>query len=127
MDGGLFQHIQMADRYTKTHDIICGPSLQNDEMYVPDTYVNESVVLAMQGRKIPAVVPGTILTTLIQNWIYPDPNIGLNQSRIPDIFHAGRNFYTYWFCNSLRVPQGTGLQQGGRVRLILHGINYSAR
>ena len=44
-----------------------------------------------------AKVPGTVLTTLLENKIYPAPEFGLNNQLIPDIFHVGRAFYTYWF------------------------------
>jgi mannosylglycoprotein endo-beta-mannosidase len=39
---------------------------------------------------MPATVPGTVLTTLVRNGIFPDPDIGMNNEKIPDIYDAGR-------------------------------------
>ena len=81
----------------------------------------------LQGGSIEAVVPGTVLTTLIHNGVYPDPDIGLNRNLIPDVYHTGCDFYTYWFHNSFVAPKAWSASSGGQGRLILHGINYSAR
>jgi hypothetical protein len=72
------------------------------------------------------VVPGTVLATLVKNGIYPDPYFGKNNesSIIPDIYDKGREFYTYWFCNSFKLPDTT---PGKRIWLHLRGINYHAR
>lgn len=71
---------------------------------------------------MPATVPGTVLTTLINNKLMPDPFYGMNNERIPDIYNVGREFYTYWFVKDFpeRVPQGDD-----RVWLDLRGVNYS--
>ena len=41
---------------------------------------------------IPATVPGTVLTTLLDQGFYPAPEVGLNNERIPDIARVGRDF-----------------------------------
>ena len=46
---------------------------------------------------LPAVVPGTVLTSLVKLGLEPDPFYGMNNNRIPDIYTAGNAFYTYWF------------------------------
>jgi len=66
-----------------------------------------------------ATVPGTVLTTLINNKLMPDPFYGMNNERIPDIYNVGRDYYTYWFVKDLTVPSG------GQVWLDLRGVNYS--
>lgn len=42
---------------------------------------------------IPAIVPGTVLNSLVYNKIYPEPYYGLNNKLqsdlIPDLYHAG--------------------------------------
>jgi hypothetical protein len=43
---------------------------------------------------MPATVPGTVLTTLLDNKKIPDP---FEETTIPDIFRTGRDYYTYWF------------------------------
>ncbi|MDN5306266.1 MAG: mannosylglycoprotein endo-beta-mannosidase, partial [Bacteroidota bacterium] len=37
-----------------------------------------------------AIVPGTILTTLLHNKLIPDPFFGLNNKQIPDVHDVGR-------------------------------------
>jgi hypothetical protein len=70
-----------------------------------------------------AVVPGTILTTLLHNNLIPDPFFGMNNNLIPDVFDAGRDYYTYWFCTEFNLPQTAG---GQEVWLNFRGINYFA-
>jgi hypothetical protein len=70
-----------------------------------------------------AVVPGTILTTLLQNGQIPDPFFGLNNNLIPDVYNAGRDYYTYWFYNEFDIPR---IGEGQEVWLNFRGINYFA-
>lgn len=70
-----------------------------------------------------AKVPGTVLTTLLENKIYPAPEFGLNNQLIPDIFHVGRAFYTYWFACPFTME---ALLPGQHVWLNFRGINYKA-
>jgi len=71
---------------------------------------------------MPATVPGTVLTTLINNKLMPDPFYGMNNEKIPDIFRTGRDYYTYWFVKDFTEPAPQG---GGQVWLNLRGVNYS--
>jgi mannosylglycoprotein endo-beta-mannosidase len=70
-----------------------------------------------------ATVPGTVLTTLLDNKKFPDPFYGMNNEQIPDIFLTGRPYYTYWFIKDFHEPFP---EQGGLVWLNFRGINYSA-
>ncbi len=70
-----------------------------------------------------AVVPGTVLTTMLHNEKIPDPFFGMNNEQIPDIYDVGANFYTYWFHNQFLLPE---LRPGQQVWLKFRGINYSA-
>jgi mannosylglycoprotein endo-beta-mannosidase len=70
-----------------------------------------------------AVVPGTILTTLLHNHQIPDPFFGMNNTMIPDVFETGRDYYTYWFYKEFELPD---LQDGEQVWLNFRGINYFA-
>lgn len=72
---------------------------------------------------IDAVVPGTVLTTLLHNGIFPDPFFGRNNELIPDIYDTGAEFYTFWFHNYFQTP---GSLSGREVWLKFRGINYSA-
>ena len=70
-----------------------------------------------------AVVPGTVLTTLLHNQKVPDPFFGMNNELIPDIYTTGADYYTYWFYNQFNIPE---LKDGEQVWLKFRGINYSA-
>ena len=52
------------------------------------------------GRWFAATVPGTVLTTLVDRGVYPDPYYGLNNLRIPESL-ARQN---YWYRTSFNVP-----------------------
>jgi len=70
-----------------------------------------------------AVVPGTVLTTLLHNEKIPDPFIGFNNEMIADIYDTGRDYYTYWFRNEFTVPDEFA---GRQAWLNFRGINYRA-
>jgi hypothetical protein len=70
-----------------------------------------------------AVVPGTVLTTLLHNQKVPDPFFGMNNELIPDIYQTGVDEYTYWFYIEFQVPEWQPDQQ---VWLNFRGINYTA-
>ena len=68
---------------------------------------------------LPAVVPGTVLTTLVERGVYPDPAYGLNDLAIPETF----NKHYYWYRVELKSPEALG---GKRLTLTFQGINYGA-
>lgn len=74
------------------------------------------------GSWMPATVPGTVLTTLLNNHKVPDPFWGMNNEHIPDIYKTGADYYTYWFAKDFKE---TPAQNGGQVYLNFRGINYS--
>ena len=66
-----------------------------------------------------ATVPGTVLTTMIDRGIYPDPEYGLNNLAIPEsLAHQD-----YWYRVEFKVPFAA---HGRRLTLNFDGINYSA-
>lgn len=69
-----------------------------------------------------AVVPGTVLTTMLENKEVPDPFFGMNNNQIPDIYTVGAGYYTYWFVKDFKemAPEADG-----QVWLKFRGINYS--
>ena len=76
---------------------------------------------------MPAVVPGTVLNSLVYNGVYPEPYFGLNNKLtsglIPDISVVGRDFYTYWFRTEFdAVPVG----KDERIWMQVDGVNYRA-
>ena len=74
-----------------------------------------------------AIVPGTLLNSLVYNKVYPEPYFGINNQLtnklIPDIAQVGRDFYTYWFRTEFIVPAGF---KDKNIWLQLDGINYRA-
>jgi mannosylglycoprotein endo-beta-mannosidase len=76
-----------------------------------------------------ATVPGTVLTTLINNHLEPDPFYGMNNQKIPDIYTVGRDHYTYWFVRDFRdsgaAGQGSFEKAREQVWLNFRGVNYS--
>jgi Exo-beta-D-glucosaminidase Ig-fold domain/Concanavalin A-like lectin/glucanases superfamily/Glycosyl hydrolases family 2/Glycosyl hydrolases family 2, TIM barrel domain len=70
-----------------------------------------------------ATVPGTVLTTMIDDGIYPDPDFGLNNLAIPESL----NKQDYWYRNEFTVPVPLQSSDGARhVELTFQGINYEA-
>lgn len=72
---------------------------------------------------IEATVPGTVLTTLLNNKQIPDPFFGMNNNLIPDVHDTGRDYYTYWFYNEFEVPE---IKEDQQVWISFRGINYFA-
>lgn len=71
---------------------------------------------------MPARVPGTVLTTMLNNKMIPDPFYGMNNEKIPDIYNTGRDYYTYWFVKDFTEKVTNAEEQ---VWLHFRGINYS--
>ncbi|RKD90333.1 glycoside hydrolase family 2 protein [Mangrovibacterium diazotrophicum] len=76
---------------------------------------------------MPAVIPGTALTSLVNDGKFPDPYFGQNNMRvnkiIPDIADVGRDFYHFWYRTSFTIPES---MDGKRIWMQFDGINYIA-
>jgi hypothetical protein len=66
-----------------------------------------------------AVVPGTVLTTLIARGVYPDPDYGLNNLAIPDSLSR----QDYWYRSVFAAPAAFRERD---LTLVFKGINYAA-
>jgi len=73
------------------------------------------------GTWMPAMVPGTVLTTLLENGKVPDPFYGTNNEKIPDIYGVGKERYTYWFTKDFIESYPEKSEQ---VWLHFRGVNY---
>lgn len=71
---------------------------------------------------LPATVPGTVLTTLLNNGLVPDPNYAMNNEMIPDIYDKGIDYYTYWFVKDFETGSPARNEE---VWLHFRGVNYS--
>ncbi len=66
-----------------------------------------------------ATVPGTVLTTMVDRGVYPDPDYGLNNMAIPESL----NKQDYWYRSEFTAPKQS---KSERRTLVLEGINYHA-
>jgi beta-galactosidase/beta-glucuronidase len=66
-----------------------------------------------------ATVPGTVLTTMVDRGVYPDPDYGLNNMAIPESL----NKQDYWYRSEFAAPKQS---KSERRTLVLEGINYRA-
>ncbi|WP_343615970.1 LamG-like jellyroll fold domain-containing protein [Novosphingobium sp.] len=67
----------------------------------------------------PATVPGTVLTTLVDRGVYPDPYYGLNNLKIPESLAR----QDYWYRTSFTLPPEAA---GKQLSLVLNGVNYAS-
>ncbi|HEY1159071.1 MAG TPA: glycoside hydrolase family 2, partial [Terracidiphilus sp.] len=68
-----------------------------------------------------ATVPGTVLTTLVNNHVYPEPLYGENNR--PETIPESLARTSWWYRNLIDVPMS---YKGQRIWLNFDGINYSA-
>jgi Beta-galactosidase/beta-glucuronidase len=66
-----------------------------------------------------ATVPGTVLTTLVEQGVYPDPYFGLNNMYIPDDLCRT----DWWYRITFNPPR---YELGKKLFLQFNGINYRA-
>jgi exo-1,4-beta-D-glucosaminidase len=88
----------------------------------------------------PATMPSTVLSVLVKNGVYPDPRIGMNNFRIPDVSDAfnkkhdlsrfsylpdHRNPWQdpYWFRTEFQLPRS---EAGRQFWVNFDGLNYRA-
>lgn len=71
---------------------------------------------------VEAVVPGTVLATLVKSKELPDPFYGLENESIIDIADSGRQWYTFWLFTTFQCKL-SGTQH---LDLNFRAINYSA-
>jgi hypothetical protein len=71
------------------------------------------------GSWLEATVPGTVLTTLVDQGVYPEPTYGLNNMAIPESL----NREDYWYRNEFMPPADFA---GHALTLTFGGINYAA-
>ncbi|MGC9260945.1 MAG: glycosyl hydrolase 2 galactose-binding domain-containing protein [Phycisphaerae bacterium] len=66
-----------------------------------------------------ATVPGTVLTTLVDQGVFPEPLFGLNNLQIPEAL----NKYAWWYRKTFTLP---GEYKNKRTWIHFEGINYTA-
>ena len=68
-----------------------------------------------------ATVPGTVLTTLVNNHVYPEPLYGENNR--PEVIPESLCHTSYWYRTLIEIPKS---YKGHHVWLNFEGINYSS-
>ena len=84
-------------------------------------FSNQSAVVQTQSGQtwMAATVPGTVLTTMIDRGIYPDPDYGLNNMAIPEtLAHQD-----YWYGVEFPTPP---IGPGRHLTLTFEGVNDAA-
>jgi predicted GH43/DUF377 family glycosyl hydrolase len=94
--------LQDIARVTASGEAISGPDFRPDHWYA-------------------ATVPGTVLTSLVHDGVYPEPLYGENNR--PDKIPESLSRTSYWYRNTFTLPAGYA---GKRVWLNFDGINYAA-
>ena len=99
--------------------IVDGWEMQ-DIVKVPSTPADVSTGSFRTAGWYRATVPGTVLSTLVDNNVYPDPLYGENMRSIPESL----NKTSYWYRTTVNIPAD---YKGRHVWLHFGGINYSAQ
>ena len=96
-----------------------------DSAKIPQTGSGAGAIISALAYKpkdwYPAVVPGTVLTTLVKNGVYPEPLYGENNR--PDRIPETLNKTTWWYRTVVTVPSS---YKGRNIWLNLDGINFAA-
>jgi hypothetical protein len=71
------------------------------------------------GKWYAATVPGTVLQTLVDRGVYPDPYYGLDNLAIPEKLAR----QDYWYRTSFTVPPEAA---GKKLTIVFNGINYAS-
>ena len=89
----------------------------------PDLASDDGAVISRVGYSarawMAATVPGTVLTTLVDRGLQPDPAYGLNNLAIPESLAR----HAWWYRTELDAPAALG---GRRIELVFNGVNYAS-
>lgn len=109
--------LSAQDQYELNSGWVCAPA---SKVTAAGTEISTAPFAVTDWKK--AVVPGTVLTTMLVNKEVPDPFFGMNNKLIPDVYDIGRDYYTYWFVKDFKEALPAA---DGQVWLKFRGINYS--
>jgi beta-galactosidase/beta-glucuronidase len=93
-----------------------------DAAKVPETGAAVAVASYKPRSWYSATVPGTVLTSLVNDGVYPEPLYGENNR--PDKIPDSLSRTPYWYRTVFKVPKGYA---GRHVWLNFDGINFSAQ
>ncbi|GAA4587916.1 hypothetical protein GCM10023194_38220 [Planotetraspora phitsanulokensis] len=73
-------------------------------------------------RWLPATVPGTVLTSLVDQGHLPDPVAGFGNLHIPEALSR----HSWWYRRGFRLPRGLPTGPGRHIWLEFDGVNHTA-
>jgi hypothetical protein len=119
---GMLMPLSAVAKQAPVEPVVLGSGWQlQDVAKVPDA----GAAVAAEGFKTTgwyaATVPGTVLTTLVNNHVYPEPLYGENNR--PENIPESLNKTSYWYRTVVTVPTD---YKGKHIWLNFDGINYSA-
>ncbi|MFQ6144454.1 discoidin domain-containing protein [Streptomyces seoulensis] len=71
---------------------------------------------------LPATVPGTVLGSLVERGMLPDPVAGLNNLRVPEALSR----HSWWYRREFQLPRALRVGSGRHVWLEFDGVNHKA-
>ncbi|MGV9572308.1 glycosyl hydrolase 2 galactose-binding domain-containing protein, partial [Streptomyces nigra] len=74
------------------------------------------------SRWLPATVPGTVLTSLVDQGHLPDPVAGFANMHVPEALSR----HSWWYRRPFRLPKGLDTGAGRHVWLEFDGVNHKA-
>jgi len=92
-----------------------------DVAKVPEASSEVSAAAYKTSGWYSATVPGTVLTTLVNNHVYPEPLYGENNR--PETIPESLAHTSYWYRTSVDVPAS---YKGQHIWLNFDGINYAS-
>jgi hypothetical protein len=101
--------------------VLNGGWMLQDVAKVPQAGAEVSALGFSMTGWYPATVPGTVLTTLVNNHVYPEPLYGENNR--PEVIPESLAHTSYWYRTLVDIPRS---YDGKHVWLNFDGINYSA-
>ena len=118
----MFFHLRPSRRRRLPQPVTLGSGWQlQDVAKVPQPGAQVSSAGFDTAGWYAATVPGTILTTLVNDHVYPEPLYGENER--PEIIPESLVHTSYWYRAVVHIP---GAYKDRHVWLNFDGINYSA-
>ncbi|MFE7750231.1 discoidin domain-containing protein [Streptomyces sp. NPDC057428] len=74
------------------------------------------------SRWLPATVPGTVLGSLVEQGMLPDPVAGLNNLHVPEALSR----HSWWYKRDFDLPRGLRTGKGRHLWLEFDGVNHKA-
>ncbi|MEU3984448.1 discoidin domain-containing protein [Streptomyces sp. NPDC026672] len=74
------------------------------------------------SRWLPATVPGTVLTSLVDQGHLPDPVAGFDNLHVPEALSR----HSWWYRREFALPKGLPTGSGRHVWLEFDGVNHEA-